>query len=150
MLKKIRETPILIITQLILLMIFFNILGMILIALEDFSPTIFSLSREISIYVVLAILEVYISLFAILKWLYNFYIIKDGILLHRQGIFFSIVQEYLLQEIENITYSKGIFGTIGDYGKVSIRFSNEYFTFYRIPDPDHFVDMLHEYRGEPL
>lgn len=143
MIKKIRTTPALIIMQLILIMIFFDVFGMILISLKDFSPAIFSLSREMSIYLLLAILEISISFFAIFKWLYDFFTIKDGILIHRQGIFFPVIREYSLHKIENITYSRGFLGTIFDYGKVSIHFADECFTFRRIPDPEYFVDMLH-------
>ena len=129
-------------------MIFSDLLAIFFISLEDFSPTLFSFSREVTIFLVFATLKVFFSFWIFLKWLFDFYCIQPGILTHRRGILFPVTREFLLEEIENITSFSGFFGKVCDYGRVSIRFANEYFSFRRIPDPEHFVSLLHMHKTQ--
>jgi len=98
-------------------------------------------------FLILIFFQVSLSLFAFFKWLTDYYIIEGEILTHRQGILFPRYQEFILKEIETISFSRGFWGTIFHFGRVHLSFANQSYTLKRIPNVKTFTILLHQRKG---
>jgi len=143
---KIHTHPIFPFLQFLTLIFLSDFLTIFFTFFADFSPNFFGFSREMTILIFFLAVKIFISFWIFLKWIFDFYFIENGVLIHRRGIFFPHISEFIIREIENISYSSGFFGKLFGFGRVSIRFANEKFEFRRIPDPSHFVELLHAHQ----
>ena len=143
---KIYETPILLFVQVLLTMLFSDIIFFVLLKLIDFAhrdSLVFSvLTAKEELVGAIMFFQIAVVGYLFFNWIFNYYWFDSELLLHRRGIIWTSIQEYILSEVEMASYSQGILGKVFNFGTVKIVLNNSEVKFPRIPNPAYFVRII--------
>lgn len=147
----IYTSPIILVFRLLLILLFSDLIFFSALSCSEascFEKTLSFLSPyEGYFFLTLTLFQVSLSLFAFFKWITDYYVVEGEILTHRQGILFPQYQEFILKEVETISFSRGFWGTLLHFGRVHLNFANESYTLKRIPNVKTFTILLHQRKG---
>ncbi len=149
---KIYETPIVLITQIVTLMLFSDFLFFVMLKLVDFanheSLIINILTAKEELIGVIMFIQISIIFYLFLNWINSYYWFEKFSLFYTRGIIWTSTKEYILPELRMATYKQGIWGKLFNFGMIRLHGLDDDTHLSRIPDPKYFIKVINEKRSE--
>lgn len=99
---------------------------------------------DVFVYLMLFIAQTAISLYLLIRWGSEYYVVTHDHVIHKSGIIVKREQRYALENAEVIKYTKGFLGRLLGYGDIEIVYpSNKMgFCMKSIANPEQFIFLI--------
>ncbi len=96
------------------------------------------------LFVLLSMVKTSISIFVVLKWLFEYYEITPKSIICKKGILYKDREAYPYEHIRGVKIIQGLFGKIFNYGTVELFDwdARKFISLYQIHNPDKYYEML--------
>lgn len=146
----IRQNPIMLAFQMLVMNMLFNFVYVVLSFIADTFETFDkgelanTITYDSAAYILLMVLEFCLLLWMILRWYHKTYFIEANYLVRRSGILFKNEMRFALNNFESISVHQGFLGRIFQYGTIQISnpTQNQKITLYAVANPQEFVHWL--------
>jgi len=147
----IRQNSIILVLRIMLLLVFFNIFYLITALLSDYidvfnhtTSFIGIIAYDTMIYILLMLIQFFISVFLVLRWYNNSYRIDGDFIIHKSGIIFKKEMRLRLTDMGTVNYTQSFLGKIFQYGTLEFENLNnkKAMTLYAIADSEELINML--------
>lgn len=101
-------------------------------------------SSHIFYFIGIIVLKTFLSLFAVLQWLFEYYEIWPNKVIHKKGIVWTKKEEHEFRDIKYLGIEQGLFGRLLNFGTISLfDWKNEAkATLYLIHNPKKYYQLL--------
>jgi len=148
--QQLRESTFFLTFKLIILEFFFGIIFLFFTGILDFfelgsQETIKSIiSTEGGLMSVIVIIQIILTVFVVLRWVYNYYEWSDEQVIHHTGILILHEKSMYFKEAKEIILRQGIFGRLLRYGNIDLLSSNAetLISLSRISKPQRYINVL--------
>jgi len=98
----------------------------------------------LTVFIIIGILEMFLDIYVILKWLNEYYEITPEHIVHKKGIIFRKTEQYRLDYVRAMDVEDTLLGEIFNFATITlydIRL-NKYMDMYLIHNPDRYAKIL--------
>lgn len=101
-------------------------------------------SLDMWFFIVIMSTEVYLTLEIVIRWLTEFYEVRNGEIVYRSGVLSHREKIYALKNIESITFFQDFWGRIFNYGTITLfnPFLNQRIHLDAIGNPSKYVKII--------
>ncbi|MDO8504753.1 MAG: putative DNA binding domain-containing protein [Candidatus Liptonbacteria bacterium] len=106
------------------------------------------LPYEVAKFMFLSGVQLFITVYAFLRWYYETYELSPGALSHSQGVFFKKTETFPLQKSTAVSLSSGPLGNLLHYGSINLKGSNQNSIILRtVSRPQNYLEIIEEFAG---